>query len=305
MPRIAATLGVFGLVVLALGLNMAQFPIEYRGAAPMANSPDTKSEVATTDQACVPVASLRPPDQEAQPHLQEQVDELVKIDKQVKVREQTKMREQVKIDEQTTMREQINEQESERAEEATESEGATEQFGRSIPGASKMSEAVPVCNRQFEVADKGQESSSQPQAESPAEATQEASSGPSDRALGPGLEFGPGYGGVYNPLEPWGESGPGCPPVLTQPSSVASLDLVAPSVAFPNPAYADESLPNATEGRGLVTIERDKDAIPPASADQVVRLPSVDNVWPGKPASQPSTLGWYPADGYPATHVSQ
>lgn len=300
MPRIAATLGVFGLVVLALGLNMAQFPIAFPGAAPTANSLDTESKVASTDELRVPVASLRPPDWETEPamedrpHLQEKVDE------------QTQVHEQAQFDEQAQVHEQFQEQEQERIEETAEPEATTEQSGHSVTGTSEMPDAGPTVDQQLEVADERHEPVAQPQGESATEAVQEASSGPSDREFGSAPEFGStGYGSVYNPLEPRDESGSSRPPVLAQPSSVAPLDLVAPSAVFPSPAYAGESLPNATEGRGLVPIERDQDATPPPSAEEVVRLPSVDNVWPGKPASQPPTLGWYPADGYPATQISQ
>ncbi len=292
MPRIAATLGVFGLVVLALGLNMAQFPIEFPGTALTANSPDTESEVATADESRAPVASLRPPGWATEPAMED------RSRLQAKVREQTKTHKQSQVHEKV--------QERERTEETAESEATTEQSGHSVTGTSEMPDARPAFNQQLEVADESHEPVAQPQAESAAETVQEASSGPSDREYGSAPEFGPtGYGGVYNPLEPRGESRNSRPPVLAQPSSVTPLDRVAPSVALPSPAYAGESLPNATEGRGLVPIQRDQDATPPPSADQVLRLPTVDNVWPGKPSSQPPTLGWYPADGYPSTQVSQ
>ena len=66
MPRIAASLGVFGLVVLALGLNIAQFPIEYCATVPRAHPDEPKcarsfSELSTTrEPASFPVAALRP-----------------------------------------------------------------------------------------------------------------------------------------------------------------------------------------------------------------------------------------------------
>lgn len=74
MPRIAATLGVFGLVVLALGLNMAQFPIEYGSPMPMAGSPKTegKPDTAPSRSERESVVTCEPSDAGAAPARGEQ-----------------------------------------------------------------------------------------------------------------------------------------------------------------------------------------------------------------------------------------
>lgn len=61
MPRIAATLGVFALVVCAMALNMAQFPIEYDLVARPDAADESEESAAPAEIARTPAVALRQP----------------------------------------------------------------------------------------------------------------------------------------------------------------------------------------------------------------------------------------------------
>ncbi len=62
MPRIAATLGVFVLVVGALALNMAQFPIECGAVARPKPADESEPSAPPAEIARTPAVALRPPE---------------------------------------------------------------------------------------------------------------------------------------------------------------------------------------------------------------------------------------------------
>ncbi|MDZ7619957.1 MAG: hypothetical protein U1E05_23395 [Patescibacteria group bacterium] len=327
MPRIAATLGVFGLVVMALGLNITQFPIEYRVAVPTAQSPGTVSEPMASD-SHTPVVSLRPPDWQTglatkQPDEQMPIepprreglserslsrDESAGVGAGMPMLEEPREREgwQESGPPEASQKPVDGRQEVLETRQPAEVEGSTGLFGQFPLGVSGMPEAETASGQRPDNAAGGEVSGVRPREETPAAPPSEVRSSPYDPSLSLGGGFGvTGYGGVYNPLEPQPEREKTDSPTIVQPTSVAPLEGVAPSVAIPGPTYGRDLMSDITAGRAVVPIGGEQGDGSPPSAQEVVRLPSTDRTEAGQTAVGPSDLTWYPAEGYPITPMTQ
>lgn len=247
MPRIAATLGVFGLVVLALGLNIAQFPIEYGAVSP----PEVAEE---------PEETVLPGESKQSPPV------VLKLAAERPVQ---------------------SPRESERAEVTTPEDRADSRDKASTNPRPPNSDAKT-----------GPSSKRSEEERVPADLP-----GDSDAAQAPMEQNRPPVaGGIYNPLEP-------------EPASAVDSDSVArampndppvpaaPAAALAGPPYGAASPANVTAERTMVPIERNTEDDPqePGSSEQVLRLPSVDSVWPGVATDQPPEHGWIPSESYPTT----
>ncbi len=268
MPRIAATLGVFGLVVGALALNMAQFPIDcgvlalppaaeglsekgdrrpVSGHEPQQaeaspgfrTGPESDEAVPAPDAAKSPAVALRPtepapPRSEPEPHESEEPPERIG----------TEPAETPAADSQTA------------ASEGPEADAR-------CCGANASASGVPGC-------------------------TLAGSEPPPTYAAPPAT-------GVYNPLEPQPEAAPARPG--WPPSELAASGT--PTEAAAGPPYAASGPLPETPGRD--TAPAGPGAAPAASspnpANGVVRLPPVDNAWPSVITDQPPGQTWRPATG--------
>ncbi len=275
MPRIAATLGVFGLVVLALGLNMAQFPIECIAVAPppeheVAEGGAPPSEPVETG----PIAG--------------------KPTREAPNREEPR---------------------ASRPGESTSSAGAERKAEEDSIGTSEPSDPPPPTSREAQPDSARQYAG----AAGESEASTAEDAGPTTEArnpLGVGTAHGgaqsrgqsrkPFTGGIYNPLEP--HSGPDPDrPTFARAVPEAHATAFVPAEAVAGPPYGTAGSPPITAGRAMVPIDSgtEKESGTTLAADQVVRLPPVDNAWPGVPADHPLDLGSPSLDThYPTTEAT-
>ncbi len=258
MPRIAATLGVFGLVVLALGLNMAQFPIEYRVATPDSAEPDDVAlppEVTRT-----PTVTLRTTKDEPRRVPRE----LVQPEPQPAPTEEDSGKPAEPLP-----------PAAEDAEPDSDGQSAEAPTGQdSLP----EQEAAPATATE----------------ERPPSPPDSADTSPDPVWLYDNLHAG----GIYNPLEPQtvfaagrpdtAETMPAGPPYPGMPAQAEPGPAYATS-APPSAARVREMVP--------VDRERASTPTEPDPTERVIRLPPVGNVWPGVPAEQPLGDGRLPADG--------
>lgn len=343
MPRIAATLGVFGLVVLALGLNIAQFPIEYRAASPSADAADAADAVAPHESTRPPTMALKPaknepmqvrrePEQarsrpkwdEENPDWgepgQKQRNEKPKWDEEGLVADDEsrewrdeKPDQNEKKPDQDEKKPDHNERKLDRAEKKPDPDVVEPEHGKEAPREPSKPVTATGIGEESDFTGMPDEQASEPSSFSrqnttpPTEATRQFPSDSIDPAFGPMEQYTPPVvGGIYNPLEPQpqfgGPASSGAETMGTEPAAPA-----APAEAVPGPPYATAGSGFITDGRVMVPIERDpaSETLESNPPEQVVRLPSADNVWPGMPATAFPSDDWLPAEGYPTTQTTE
>lgn len=317
MPRIAATLGVFGLVVLALGLNIVQFPIEYGPVSPptVAEEPEEPKEIASPPESTqIPKVALKPaPESRARSPRESGRAEVTtpqdRPDSSDRVsRDPGPPNSDAKTGPPMQPREgrvraalpDESESDSEHHPNYTEDnpgetpEPTTPQAERGTPPEAEKDPA----KKPTELGSVPDEKAEPPNDEMPRSSSDfaDAPQVPTEQNRVPVAD------GIYNPLEPDRDS------ALKPHSSAKAMPndppvSAAPTTALAGPPYAKAVPANVTADRSMVPIEHHtKDATEESdSPKQVLRLPSVDSVWPAVPTDQPLGHGWIPAESYPKT----
>ena len=333
MPRIAVTLGVFGLVVLALGLNIAQFPIEYRAGSPSAVSEDAISPHESTRPPTValkpaenePMQVRREPEQaRSRPQWDEEKPDWAEpVQKQRNEKPKWEEEGLDSDDESGEWRDETpdhnekspdhNGRKPDRTEKKPDPDVVEPEHGEEAAREPSKPATPTGIDEEPDFTGIPEEQASEPssfsrQNTTPAtEATRQSPSDSIDPAFEPMEQYTPPVvGGIYNPLEPQPQSGgaasSGAETMATEPAAPA-----APAEAVPGPPYATAGSGFITDGRVMVPIERDpaSETLESNPPEQVIRLPSADNVWPGMPATAFPSDDWLPAEGYPKTQSTE
>lgn len=299
MPRIAATLGVFGLVVLALGLNIAQFPIQHGVVSPAAVSADLEESISPHDSR-TPAATRKSA-----------------AETSAKSPWEARQTEASAYEASPDPCDGVSGKSDRAPDFEAEAEPSPPPLGATIvpsdvrerSGAEEGSEsaeddsadAADPAGSQGKIAPQQSEGGAADEAVEPhslselrADSAIRTASPAANSTSAPGKteEPHPMYaaGGVYNPLEP-------------EPKSAAGM----PAEALPSPPYAAVRPSDVTAGRAMVPIEQDTGTANQTStaAGEVTRLPLVDNVWPGAPTDQPPSEGRLSGEGYPTTQLPE
>ncbi len=279
MPRIAATLSLFGLVVLALGLNMAKFPIQHLTASPTADFAEFETLAAPLGVPNSPPLSI-----------------------------QTTSRNSEKLQQALAT---ANEQETQ-----AKNTQAPMKTGNSTLGDPEAlsddqpAEEPPECRppecRPPECRPSGcRPIGCQASLENKTEPVAEEMSASAPSSGDPPEDTTPRLAGeIYNPLEPQPESGPP-QKEMAETQHQERIGSEGPITAVSGPPYAGTGSPSATEGRIMVTIEEpaERSTQETEATEQLIRLPPVDIVWPGVSVEQPLGHDRLPVDDYPKTET--
>ncbi|MFW5693475.1 MAG: hypothetical protein ACOCWL_04605 [Thermoguttaceae bacterium] len=259
MPRIAATLGVFVLVVGALALNMAQFPIECGAVARPKAADESEQSAPPAEIARAPAAALRPPESgttAGEPGATEPSEPVQPAVGEVGDAQETDWQ-------------------------AADSQAAetAEYQDRPLSSPAPDEAEAPCCDATGCSLDGvlGMD----------AEAEEDEPSG--------GEEAWSSSADIYNPLEPQPEAGTaaveGAPPEFP--------GLGAATEAEPGPPYAAAAPPADKEDRDLIPVDPTAaaEAAGDEVKNGVVRLPPVDEAWPSVNADASSPEVWHPSAG--------
>ena len=337
MPRIAATLGVFGLVVLALGLNMAQFPIEYGSPMPMAGSPksEAKPNTAPFRSERESVVTCEEADAGAAPARSEQK----VVENVAKQQEPSASSAATPYPLPTASLPPVDDAGTFDPAGSpsfpsfmTQSDGGKDT--QDEPGQQRdrrQSQKREVAH-DFHATPEPEPEAAAPVTAAPATTEPEPAVVPEytsaipDTAEQPATRFSTAdAAGIYNPLEPRHDVGSEIPTTATPARPEPESDPNVPAEVLSNPAYAADS-GLGLRGNDLVPVEVTPEAVP--SRNGVIRLPPTDDAppidsspaindtpeinnpspnkelqsndskWPGEPATQSLPLRWYPSEGY-------
>ncbi len=264
MPRIAATLSLFGLVVLALGLNMAKFPIQHLTASPTADSAEFKTLAVPPELPQSPQLSI-----------------------------QATRRNSEKFHQELAM---ANEEEPQLKYTDTPVKTCTSTRGDAEAGfedepAEEPSECRPVgCQTSLE-------NETEPVAEEMSASAPSSGDPPEDTT--PRLA-----GEIYNPLEPQPESGPPQKEMAeTQHQERIGSEGPITAVSGPPYAGTGSPSATEGRVMVTIEEPAERSTQETEATEQLIRLPPVDIVWPGVSVEQPLGHDRLPVDDYPKTET--